>query len=138
LSVEQAGGIVVRPGGDGLSVLLVRAKKDPALWIFPKGHIEPGETPEATALRETYEESGVEGEVVAPIGEPIEFDVGAAHVRVHYFLIRAIAESASPEGREKRWFPVDAARLVLRYENARQLLDGVERFQPEISQRRLR
>jgi 8-oxo-dGTP pyrophosphatase MutT (NUDIX family) len=125
--VEQAGGIVVRPDGAGLSVLLVRAKKDPTLWIFPKGHIEPGETPEATAIRETHEESGVEGEVIAQVGEPIEFDAGPAHVRVRYFLIRAVAESVSPEGREKRWVPLDEARSMLAFDNARQLLDEAER-----------
>ena len=138
MSVEQAGGIVVRPDAGGLSVLLVRAKKDPTLWIFPKGHIERGETAEATALRETREESGVEGEVVARIGEPLEFDVGAIRVRVQYFLIRAIQESPSPEGREKHWFPVDEARRVLIYENARRLLDDIERFQPDISEHRVR
>ena len=126
MKVEQAGGIVVRPGAGGVSILLVRAKKDPTLWIFPKGHIEPGETPEATALRETCEESGVEGEVVGPIGEPVEFDVGSARVRVRYFLIRAIAESDSPEGREKRWAPIEDARRLVAFDNARRLLDEVE------------
>jgi 8-oxo-dGTP pyrophosphatase MutT (NUDIX family) len=120
--IEQAGGIVVRHGDTGLSVLLVRAKKDPSLWIFPKGHIEPGETPEAAAVRETQEEAGVTGELVGAVGEPLEFLSGRELVRVRYYLIRAVSESASPEGREKRWFDLDAARQVLAFENARKLL----------------
>jgi len=45
---------VFRRRGDEMSILLVRAKKNPSIWIFPKGHIENGETPQETALRETH------------------------------------------------------------------------------------
>ena len=131
--IEQAGGIVVRNDGDGLSVLLVRAKKDPALWIFPKGHIEPGETAEAAALRETQEETGVQGALVAPVAEPLEFQSGAELVRVQYFLIRPITESPSPEGREKRWFALDEAQRRLSFDNARRLLDEISDFRFKIS-----
>ena len=131
--IEQAGGIVVRNDGDGLSVLLVRAKKDPALWIFPKGHIERGETAAAAALRETQEETGVQGALVAPLGEPLEFQSGAELVRVQYFLIRPITESPSPEGREKRWFALDEARRRLSFDNARRLLDDISLTFDEIS-----
>jgi 8-oxo-dGTP pyrophosphatase MutT (NUDIX family) len=126
--IEQAGGIVVRRDAAGLSVLLVRAKKDPTLWIFPKGHIEPGETPDAAALRETREEAGVEGELLAAVGEPVEFTSGRELVRVRYFLIRAIAESASTDGREKQWLAFDEARRTLAFDNARRLLDEVAEF----------
>ncbi|PYR00200.1 MAG: hypothetical protein DMF97_10035 [Acidobacteria bacterium] len=128
--IEQAGGIVVRNDGDGLSVLLVRAKKDPALWIFPKGHIEPGETAEAAALRETQEETGVQGALVAPVGEPLEFQSGAELVRVQYFLIRPITESPSPEGREKRWFARWPSRMPGDYSMKFQISDL--RFQIEM------
>jgi diadenosine hexaphosphate hydrolase (ATP-forming) len=129
--IEQAGGIVVRNDGDGPLVLLVRAKKDPALWIFPKGHIEPGETAAAAALRETHEEAGLTGELLGPVGEPLEFQSGCELVRVQYFLIRPIVESASSEGREKRWFALDEARRTLSFDNARRLLDKIENLRIE-------
>jgi len=126
LRVEQAGGIIVRRDpAAGISVLLVRSRKDPTLWIFPKGHVEPGETAEAAALRETYEESGVEGELLAPLGE-LEFHSGRELVRVQYFLIRPITEMPSPEGRDKRWFTLDEARRSVSFDNARRLLDEIE------------
>ncbi len=126
MRVEQAGGIIVRRDpAAGISVLLVRSRKDPALWIFPKGHVEPGETAEAAALRETYEESGVEGELLAPLGE-LEFHSGRELVRVQYFLIRPITEMPSPEGRDKRWFTLDEARRSVSFDNARRLLDEIE------------
>jgi len=120
--IEQAGGIAVRRDGDRWSVLLVRAKKDPTVWIFPKGHIEPGETPEAAALRETREEAGIEGELVGPIGAPLEFQSGREAVRVRYFLIRATEEAESSEGRAKKWYEIDDAVRHVTFDGARQLL----------------
>ena len=120
--IPQAGGIVVRQDGDRLSVLLVRSKKSPDLWVFPKGHIAPGESAEGAALRETREEAGVDGEVVGPIGEPLEFQSGAEAVSVQYFLVRPFSESASPEGRDKAWFDLEAALAALSFESARTLL----------------
>ena len=35
---------------------------------FPAGGIDPGETSQFTAVRETEEEAGVEGEVVGDLG----------------------------------------------------------------------
>jgi 8-oxo-dGTP pyrophosphatase MutT (NUDIX family) len=120
--VPQAGGIVLREDGDRLRVLLVRAKRDPGVWIFPKGHIEPGESAGEAAVRETREEAGVDGELVAPIGEPLEFHNGRSEVSVQYFLIRPLSESDECEGRAKRWFDVDDALAALQWENARALL----------------
>jgi 8-oxo-dGTP pyrophosphatase MutT (NUDIX family) len=116
--VPQAGGIVFRKEGDRLSVLLVRSKKDPAIWVFPKGHIDPGETAEQTALRETYEEAGVTGELLAPVGAPLEYEWDGRTYSVSYFLIRFAAESPSPEGRDKQWLSVDDAVKTLAFDNA--------------------
>jgi len=125
--VEQAGGIAFRRDAGRLTILLVKAKKDPSLWIFPKGHIEKGETAAETAAREMREEAGVTGDVVGPVGEPVEFQSGREAVRVRYFLIRATSEVESPERREKGWFAVDEARERLRFENARELLSAAHR-----------
>jgi len=37
-------------------------------WIFPKGVVEPGETPSETGLKEAWEEAGLRGQIV---GEPV-------------------------------------------------------------------
>jgi 8-oxo-dGTP pyrophosphatase MutT (NUDIX family) len=125
--VPQAGAIVFRREDDRLRVLLVRSKKDPAIWVFPKGHIEHGETARDTALRETWEESGVTGDLGKAVGAPLEFDSGREPVSVEYFVVLARDEAASPEGRDKQWLSIDDALTTLAYETARaKLLEAVQ------------
>ena len=120
--VQQAGGIVFRRNRAGISILLVRAKRDPSAWIFPKGHIEPGETARATAVRETREEAGVQGEAVGEIGDPQEFEWAGRWYRVQYFLIQMTSESDETDGREKAWFSFDEALDRISFTSARDLL----------------
>ncbi|MEE2057711.1 NUDIX hydrolase [Rhodococcus artemisiae] len=55
--ILAAGTVLWRPGEGGLELALVhRPKYDD--WTFPKGKLDPGETPIVAALRETEEETG--------------------------------------------------------------------------------
>src|SRR5262245_55595667 len=121
-TVRQAGAIVFRVDDGAVHLLLVRSKKDPRIWVFPKGHIDPGESPAETALRETEEEAGVTGELVGPTGRTLSFQSGLEWVEVEYFLIRLIAERASPEGRQKAWVTPEEAIARLSFDNARDLV----------------
>lgn len=75
MAAKQSAGILVYrllPGD--VQVLLVHpggpfwAKKDDGAWFIPKGEIEAGEQPLATALREFNEELGM----APPTGHPLE------------------------------------------------------------------
>jgi ADP-ribose pyrophosphatase YjhB (NUDIX family) len=120
--VEQAGGIVFRRKRAGIAILLVRAKRDPSKWIFPKGHTERGESARVAALRETREEAGVKGRAIARIGDPERFEWGGQLFRVQYFLIEMISETDETDGREKAWFPFDKALKRVSFKSARALL----------------
>jgi hypothetical protein len=39
------------------------------VWSYPKGRIDPGETPQQTARRELCEETGLTGRIIAMIGD---------------------------------------------------------------------
>ena len=55
LEVNAAGGLVTNKKGE---FLMIRRS---GLWDLPKGHQEPGEALEETALREVEEETGLHG-----------------------------------------------------------------------------
>lgn len=52
----SAGVVVVRPEASGWRYLLLRVYRT---WDFPKGGVEPGETPLQAAVREVEEETGL-------------------------------------------------------------------------------
>jgi 8-oxo-dGTP pyrophosphatase MutT (NUDIX family) len=121
-SVLQAGGIAFRGSGRDLSILLVTSKKQPVCWIFPQGHVEPGETEAEAGVRETREEAGVAGELLGPVGAPLEYDWDGKRYRVQYFLIRTTSESPATDGRTIAWLPFDEALTRLSFEDTGHLL----------------
>jgi 8-oxo-dGTP pyrophosphatase MutT (NUDIX family) len=126
-AIIQAGAVVVRGQGASAEVLLVSAKRDPRQWIFPKGHVEPGETAEEAALREMREEAGVDGRVIKPIGVST-YDSGGDRVRVSYFLVRYSRAVLTTETRRRRWRSFSEARELVSFHDARELMDKAERF----------
>jgi len=120
--VSQAGAVVFRTDGGSVLILLVRSRKNPGVWVFPKGHLEAGESHADAALREAEEEAGISGTVVGPVGPTLTFQSGDESVAVKYYLVHLTADAASPEGREKAWLSPDEALERLGFQNARDLL----------------
>src|SRR5512134_1206580 len=87
---RSAGGLVV----EGSRILLI-ATQEGRRWQLPKGHIEAGETPEETAVREVREETGVTGRIVAPLPGVeywyIERGARRIHKKVDYFLLEYVS-----------------------------------------------
>jgi len=103
-------------------VLLVTARRNSRNWIFPKGHIEKGESPEQAALRETREEAGVSAKLIGPAGI-LEYGSLGTKARVEYFLVLFTREAGPPEdGRQRMWCGLDDALDRLSYKNTRKLL----------------
>jgi 8-oxo-dGTP pyrophosphatase MutT (NUDIX family) len=96
----------------GFDVILgSRRRRDGSLaWGLPKGLVEPGEEPEAAAVREVGEETGLSAEVMQPLGDVSYFYVWEGErVRkeVTFFLMRATGGDVShhdDELEEVRWF----------------------------------
>lgn len=93
-------GIVIKDN----EVLLVNRRFPPQLWAPPGGFIDPGESPEETVRRETWEETGVVCEVFSKI---YEFDYNESHLLV--YLCRYISGElkCSYESLDVGWFNID-------------------------------
>lgn len=117
---SAAGGVVIR---QGRMLLLDRPSRGEIR--LPKGHIEPGESPVETALREVGEEAGLgDLAVVADLGEQtVEFDYEGAHVRrsEFYYLMRVQSEAGYDQSAKDMldfrplWVPVEEAEELLTY-----------------------
>lgn len=114
-SVTHAGGIVVRINGGVPEYLLVRAKAPPGAWVFPKGHIEPGESAEAAAVREVREEAGVDARIDRRLGELPAGD-GTSAIYLMTF------QSEDSGERQTAWLPFEQALKALAFDESRQLL----------------
>jgi 8-oxo-dGTP pyrophosphatase MutT (NUDIX family) len=118
---EQAGAIVVRPTKTEPRILLVTGRRNRANWIFPKGHVEEGESLKDAALREAREEAGVEGDVVGHAGS-MSFVFGENNYTVHYFVVTTNESGEEREGRQLRWCRYKQALKRLAYDETRDLL----------------
>jgi 8-oxo-dGTP pyrophosphatase MutT (NUDIX family) len=125
-----AGGVVADASGRRVLLLLRPQRPGPdgnPEVRLPKGHVEPGESPEQAAVREVREEAGLPGlEIVASLGrQTVEFDWDGQHVirEEFYFLMTlpADAELHRPEDQfERLWLPWEHAARKLTFEAERE------------------
>lgn len=82
------------------------------LWELPAGKLDPGETPESTALRELEEEAGIRASRLERLGSMIPTP-GYCNEVVHLFLARDLVQvPAAPEEHELfevHWLPFEEA-----------------------------
>ena len=127
-TANAAGGVVVRGSDDSLEVVVAGRESDKT-WVFPKGTPDRGESVEETALREVREETGLDVDIVAPLGA-IDYWFAVpgerVHKVVHFFLMRARGGDVSRHDHEYdhvKWVSIDEARQLLSYDTYREILD---------------
>jgi 8-oxo-dGTP pyrophosphatase MutT (NUDIX family) len=106
-----------RKEGSTLYFLMVRNSKD-SYWTFPKGRIEAKLTATENALKETYEEAGVVGEVGVRLGQFSYLSDPSVLTDVTYYAMRVLVEAHSyPEAntRKRQWFTLEQTLQRIAY-----------------------
>ncbi len=122
----SAGGVAFR-WKDSEPEMVIVSVKPKLRWQLPKGIVDPGESPEVTAVREVKEEGGVETERLALIetieywyrstknGKPVRF-----HKFVHFYLLEYKSGDVlnhDEEVEESRWVSFDEAVEMLAFKS---------------------
>lgn len=128
----SAGGVAVKVE-DGVAYVACIGRRNRSgrlEWCLPKGHIEEGETPEIAAVREVAEETGINSEILQPLGV-IDYwftgDDRRVHKKVHHFLLEAIDGDITTENDPDReaevaaWIPIEDLPTRLAFPNERKM-----------------
>ena len=131
---ERSSGFVLYALEHGERHYLLLRHQNGGHWGFPKGRIEDGEGEAEAALREVWEETGI---------EPIEQIPGFHEVNRYHFLrdgrpllkevvyflgrVLPIDPVLSNEHLDGKWLPYAAASETITYEDARSILETAER-----------
>jgi len=119
-SLTHAGCVVYRNDEDRVRFLVISSSTGEH-WVLPKGHIDPGEAPETTALRELEEETGVLGEIIRPLSVQAFF-IGENEIVIQYFLVHMTGSKVALENRELLWEDLKIAREKLSFVEGKQAL----------------
>lgn len=129
-SPSRAGGVVYRMRGGQAEYLLLEAKDDPQQWVLPKGHIEPGEDPRVTAVREVHEETGVWARIDHDVHD-VSYLVNGTVVPVHFLLMEAVGRGLRKDkDRQHVWLTLAEAVARASHIETRELLQAADVQRP--------
>lgn len=131
----SAGGFVLAADGSARVALIGRLTRRQQLeWCVPKGHPEGDENLEQAAVREIFEETGLNAEIITTLGSiDYDFYTPDKHISktVHHFLLKQVGGDLTVTGDpdqeavEVRWFELSEIHTVLAHENERRMARGV-------------
>lgn len=129
----SAGGVAYRRIDHRLEIALIKTSSE-GRWQLPKGLIDPGETPEATAVREVREEAGIDCKILSSLGV-IEYWFVAAydggpkrryHKKVHFFLMQFVTGDVADhddEVAEARWVEISQVQSMLAFDSEKKIVE---------------
>ena len=123
----HGGAVVFKLTSEGPRYLVVEASGTRGRWVFPKGHVENGETAAIAALREVGEEAGVRARPIRRL-RPVEHKKEGERISIVYFLMAYAGRMAPLEKRRIRWLTFDEAIGALDLGKSRRVLRSADRL----------
>jgi len=111
---SKAGTIPIRVKGRQLEVCFVTSRSRRAVFVLPKGTINKKEKASKTALRETYEEAGLEGVILKPFRQgkkkkSIKIRTQAYYAKYFILLVDTVHEKWPEQSlRKRKWMNAKA------------------------------
>lgn len=131
----SSGGFVISSEDPNLVALMARFNRAGKLeWCIPKGHTEPGETVEQAAVREVFEETGLEAKILEKIGEvKYQFSQAGKNISktVHVYLLQqtgghlTMENDPHHEASELAWVSIDELQNKLSHSNERKVAEKI-------------
>ena len=113
----QSSAIPFRIVDGQLQVMIVRSSGDKH-WVLPKGIVDPGLSPQASALKEAEEEAGVQGEIIGDALGHYDYPKWGASCSVSVFAMQVRRELADDQleepQRRRRWVSAATAGMLLK------------------------
>ena len=138
----SSGGVAFRWMGPEPEIAIVSVK--PKLrWQLPKGIVDPGESPQMTAVREVREEAGIETELIRLVetieywyrsvkyGKPVRY-----HKFVHFYLLEYKSGDVADhdhEVEESRWVSIDESLELLEFKGERDVVEKAREIIKEMT-----
>jgi len=95
-------------GSKSIEVLLITSRRK-GDWIIPRGGWDHDETKSQCAVRETREEAGVEGNIIASFGHYKRLSTKGYDTKVYIFImnVSVVKERWAEQCRERKWFDLE-------------------------------
>lgn len=128
---KSCGAVIYRKNHNNLEFLTISHRSD-GHWGFPKGHVEKGEKEKETAIREIYEETGLQVNLIDGFRATALYSPKEGIMKeVIFFLAKAQEQSVHiqlDEVKDYKWASFQHTKQLLSYESSKEVLEQVYEF----------
>lgn len=128
---KSCGAVIYRIKDEKLEFLSISHRND-GHWGFPKGHVEKIESDEETAVREVFEETGLQVTLTNSFRSSVEYLTKQETMKeVIFFLAKVQDQSVHiqiDEIKDYKWASFQNTKQVLSYESSKEVLEQAYEF----------